>query len=180
MLNIQHFISRLHVSTEVLVISSFPSFLSPCLLACFPLFLHLFIFSYFSQKYLLWGISHHRISYSSVLKGLERIFYFRFSLFLEKGKGREKGRVRNTYVRENHQLFASLRTPPGKWTCNPSICPDRESNQWPSTVQGDSQPNEPHWAGPREYFIHSSSSLLRSPYARRKSHAVNGFPLPLG
>lgn len=43
-LNIQHFMSRFQVSTEVLVISFFPSFLAPFLLPCFLLFLYFFTF----------------------------------------------------------------------------------------------------------------------------------------
>lgn len=79
MLNIQHFISRLHISTEVLsafsFLLSYHPFslllsLSPCISFSF----------YFSEKQPLFLVSHHRIS-SSVLKGLERIFPTILSLY---------------------------------------------------------------------------------------------------
>ena len=31
-------------------------------------------------------------------------------------------------------------------TCNPGMCPNRESNQGPFTLQDDTQPTEPHWS----------------------------------
>lgn len=72
-LNIQHFMSRFHLSIEVLVISFFPSFLAPFLLPCFLLFLFFFTFFSVFPRNFCFLVSHHRMSYVSVLKELKRV-----------------------------------------------------------------------------------------------------------
>lgn len=67
--------SRFQVSTEVLVISFFLSFLAPFLLPCFLLSLYFFTFFSAFPRNFCFLVSLHRMSYASVLKELERVFY---------------------------------------------------------------------------------------------------------
>ena len=57
-------------------------------------------------------------------------------LFLERGEG-EKGR-------ETSVCVSSHVPPTGDLACNPGVCPDRESNQWPFGSQASTQSAEPH------------------------------------
>ena len=64
-------------------------------------------------------------------------FFLRFYLFiyLERGEGREKVRERNINV------WLPLTWPPtGDLACNPGMCPDWESNQWPFGLQPELNP----------------------------------------
>ena len=68
-----------------------------------------------------------------------RLLFLRFYLFLEgrEGKGRRKG--------EKHQcVVASCAPPTGDLVCNPGMCPDWESNQWPIGSQASTQSTGPH------------------------------------
>ena len=76
-----------------------------------------------------------------------RALFFSFKdfiyLFLEREEGREK-------EREKHQcVFASHAPPPhtGDLACNPGMCPDQKSNQWPFGLQAGTQSTEPHQPG---------------------------------
>ena len=62
------------------------------------------------------------------------IFYF-INLFLERGEGKEKKRVRNmnVWLPLTHPLLGSL-------SHNPGMCPDWESNQQPFGLQAGTQP----------------------------------------
>ena len=63
-------------------------------------------------------------------------------LFLERGKGREKGRERNISV------WLPLAVPPtGDLARNPGVCPDWESNRRPFGLQASTQSTEPHQPG---------------------------------
>ena len=75
---------------------------------------------------------------------LKRFFVF---LLLERGEGREKKRERHSTVGEIQQSVASRTPPTGDLACNPGMCPDWESNQWPFSFGDDAQPTEPHWSG---------------------------------
>ena len=51
---------------------------------------------------------------------------------------------RNIDVQEKHQSVASHMPPTRDLHPNPGMCPDRESNQWPFSLQAGSQSTEPH------------------------------------
>ena len=73
-------------------------------------------------------------------------------LFIFRARGvREKERERNIDVWEKHPLVASCTPPTGDLAQNPSMCPDRESNQLPFCSQADAQSTKPHQ--PRAYGI---------------------------
>ena len=60
----------------------------------------------------------------------------RFYLFIFRARGREGGREG-----EKHQCVVASHTPPtGDLAHNPGMCPDRESNRWPSGLQEDANP----------------------------------------
>ena len=61
-------------------------------------------------------------------------------LFLEREDGKEK-------EGEKHLLVASHTPPTGNLSCNPGMCPDQESNQWPFCSQTCTQFPEPHQPG---------------------------------
>ena len=75
-------------------------------------------------------------------------------LFLERGEGREKERERSNVSRLERYinwLPLLLGVPregggvgEGEQNHNPGICPDLESNWWPSTLHDYAQPTEPH------------------------------------
>ena len=65
-------------------------------------------------------------------------------LFLEKGEGREKERVGNIDVRENHRSVASHISPARDLAHNRSMCPDCKWNQRPFSLQDAIQSTEPH------------------------------------
>ena len=74
------------------------------------------------------------------------VFFKDFSyLFLETGKGREKERERNIYVREKHDRCMS---PAGDLAHNSGMCPDWELSQQPLSSQAGTQSTEPHQPGP--------------------------------
>ena len=75
-------------------------------------------------------------------------FFFKFIYFFrERGERREKERQRNINVREKHQLIAFPTCSNRDQICNPSMCPDQESNPWPFSLQDDTHPTESHWSG---------------------------------
>ena len=57
-----------------------------------------------------------------------------------------KERERNINVREKDRLLL-VHTRTEDQTCNPGMCPDKESNQRNFTQWNDSQPSEPHRSG---------------------------------
>ncbi|KAF6078121.1 hypothetical protein HJG60_009034 [Phyllostomus discolor] len=59
----------------------------------------------------------------------------------EPERGRERERKRNIDVRQN--IISCLSYIP----CNPTVCPDQESNQGPFTLRDNTQPSEPHPSG---------------------------------
>ena len=61
-------------------------------------------------------------------------------LFLERGEGRKRGR-------ETSMRGCLSHTPTGHLTCNPGMCPDWESNQWPFGSQASTQSTEPQQPG---------------------------------
>ena len=70
---------------------------------------------------------------------------------------REKERERNIDMREKHRLVASLMPPTRDLACNPSMCPDWESNQRPLTLLCGKTPNllSPTIQGGEVFFISS-------------------------
>ena len=61
-------------------------------------------------------------------------------LFLERRKRRKKERERNSD-------WLPLTPPHGDLDCNPGMCPDWESNQWPFGLQAGIQSTEPNEPG---------------------------------
>ena len=78
-------------------------------------------------------------------------FFKRFLKFIfrERGKEREREGEKNIDidVREKRQLATSHMPPTRDLSCNPSICPDWESNWWPFGLQVGTQHTEPHQPG---------------------------------
>ena len=68
-------------------------------------------------------------------------FFLHLFIFRERGmEGERKG--------EKHQyVVASHMTLTGDLACNPGMCPDWESNQWPFGLQASTQSTEPHQPG---------------------------------
>ena len=69
------------------------------------------------------------------------VFLKRF-LFTSRERGREGERER-----EIHPSVASCMPPTGDLASNPGMCPDWESNQWPSGSQASTSSTEPHQPG---------------------------------
>ena len=66
--------------------------------------------------------------------------------FRERGReGEEEGE--NIDVPEKHCSVASHTSPTRDLTHSPSMCPDRESNQQPFSLQAGAQHTEPHQPG---------------------------------
>ena len=62
------------------------------------------------------------------------------NLFLDRGGGDREG--------EKHQGVVACHVPPtGEPGCNPGMCPDWDSNQWPFGLQAGTQSTEPHQPG---------------------------------
>ena len=59
----------------------------------------------------------------------------------------EKGRRKRNIMCKRNRLVASLTPPSGDLACNPSMCPDWESNQQPFNPQAGTQSTEPHQPG---------------------------------
>ena len=79
--------------------------------------------------------------------------YFLFSLFLERGEGREE---------EKHQcVVASHVAPTGDFACNPGMCPDWESNGWPFGPQPVLNPLL-HQPGQKGHFFNPSKMSSRN------------------
>ena len=68
---------------------------------------------------------------------------FYLFIFLNRGEGREK----NIDVQEKHRLVASRTPPIGALAHNPGMCPDRELNRQPFSLQASAQSPEPHSQG---------------------------------
>ena len=60
-----------------------------------------------------------------------------FIYFRERGREQER-------VGGEHRSVASRMPPTGDLTCNPDMCPDQESNQWPFGLGAVAQSTEPH------------------------------------
>ena len=89
-----------------------------------------------------WGlIPWYSACFASCSKALQKLKKYILYLFLEGGEGRYKEKERNIDVWEKHQLVASYTCPSWGPACNPGMCPDQGSNQWPFTLQGDTQPS---------------------------------------
>ena len=73
----------------------------------------------------------------------------RFYLFIF----RERGRERNIAVLEKHQSVASLMPPTADLAHNPGMCPNRELNWRPFSLQASDQSTEPHQPGLGVYFL---------------------------
>ena len=71
-------------------------------------------------------------------KLFQKIFKDFIYLFLERGRERDR-------KREKHQcVVASYMPHNGDLACNPGMCPDWESNLWPSGSKASTQSTEPH------------------------------------
>ena len=68
-------------------------------------------------------------------------FFFKFYLFLEKGREGERGR-------ETSRCGCLSWTGVGNLACNPGMYPNWESNQRPFGSQAGTQSTEPHQPGP--------------------------------
>ena len=68
-------------------------------------------------------------------------------LFSERGEGRQKERERNINV------WLHLTCPPtGDLACKPGMCPERDSNQQPFSLQASTQSTEPHQPGQENQY----------------------------
>ena len=76
-------------------------------------------------------------------------FYFWF-----KREGKEKEREETSMWERNIDWLPSVHAPSGHQTCNPGMCPDWESNQWPFSLLDEAQPTEPHQLGYSHQFLH--------------------------
>ena len=87
-------------------------------------------------------ISNFQLSwFFSVLKML-------FNFFIERGRERERwGEI---------SISCLSFMPRRRWTCNPGMCPDWESNQRPFALQDNAQPTEPHQPGLLYFWNHTS------------------------
>ena len=72
-----------------------------------------------------------------VFNNLFVYFLHLFILFLERKEGRER----------NINVWLPLVSHTGDLACNPGMCPDQESNQWPFGSQASTQSTEPHQTG---------------------------------
>ena len=86
------------------------------------------------------------------MRNLHVSFYLFFNilftyLFLERGEGREKEKVRNIDMWEKHQLAASHTHLHGGLAHNPGVSPDQESSQRLFSLQDDVHPTEPQRSG---------------------------------
>ena len=76
--------------------------------------------------------------YSMSAKAGQVSFKHFIYLFLERGREGDRDR-------EKHQCVVAFPAPPtGDLARNPSMCRDRESNQWPFDSQAHGQSTEPH------------------------------------
>ena len=69
-----------------------------------------------------------------------------FIYFYREGKGRRK-RGRETLMWEKHIDWLPLTHRTRDQTCNPGMCPDKESNQWLFGLWDNAQPTEPLQSG---------------------------------
>ena len=92
---------------------------------------------------------------------LSLFFFFKgfIYLFLERGKRRRK---RGRETSRNLDQLPLISTSTRKWTRNPGLCPDWESNWWPVAFQDDAQPTEPHWSG-REFIFYKMNPTVLYP-----------------
>ena len=104
-------------------------------------------------------------------------------LFSGRGEGKEKEKEkekeRNNDVWEKHWLVVSCSLPTGDLALNPGMCPDRESNRQPFSLQGGTQSTEPYQPGLNILYIFylwifsvmlGSGSLLIPLQTRKWSH----------
>ena len=99
--------------------------------------------------------NHHRVHF--LTSGFLLLFFLRFYLFIFRERGRERKREG-----EKHQCVVASCTPPtGGLACNPGMCPDWESNQWPFRSQASTQSTEPHQPELRFIFLPTPLPLLQ-------------------
>ena len=77
------------------------------------------------------------------MRRLMRWVFLRFSLFIFRERGWEGERKGEKYVQEKHRSVASHTPPTGDLAGNPGMCPDQESNLWPSISQASAQSTDP-------------------------------------
>ena len=71
--------------------------------------------------------------------------FLRFYLFIFREREMEGERESELSLAEKQQCVVASHTPPtGDLTCNPDMCPDRESNRRPFSLQAGTQSTEPH------------------------------------
>ena len=78
-----------------------------------------------------------------------RGIFKRFHLFICRERGREGEREGKKHLMWKRNIYWLPLTCPN-WRPSlqpPGMCSDRESNQWPFSLQNDAQPTEPHQAG---------------------------------
>ena len=68
--------------------------------------------------------------------------------------------------REKHQRMVASCTPPtGDLACKPGMCPERDSNQQPFSLQASTQSTEPHQPGQENQY--SLKSNIHIPYFQK-------------
>ena len=88
----------------------------------------------------------YTIEYYSAIKRLNPaiyLFFKRFYLFIFRERGWEGEREGE----KCQCVVTSCLSPTGDLACNPGMCPDWESNQWPFGLQAGAQSTEPHQPG---------------------------------
>lgn len=90
-----------------------------------------------------------------ILGQLRNAWFFLRLYFYREGKG---GRKRSMWEKKTGRLFLVCTTTADQ-TCNPGICPDRESNQWPFALW-DNAKTEPHWSGWDAWFFKNCAAFV--------------------
>ena len=86
------------------------------------------------------------LTFTGKTKALNAFIFQRFYLFIFRGgKGWRKGSTDDVW--EKHRSVVFCTPPTGDLAHNPGMCPDQESNQWPFSLQADTQSTEPHQPG---------------------------------
>ena len=101
--------------------------------------------------------------------------YIYIYILYEGNGGRKRGRKTLTWERKINLLSLACTLTRG-WTCNPSVCYVRESNQWPSALQDDAEPTESYQSGLNSFFTKcfvGSSLRDYSPLHGRDHHLLN-------
>ena len=128
-------------------------------------------------------MSHLLINSIMVFSPIYQLKFFK-DLFIFRERYREGERKRDLNVQEIHRSVASCTPPSGDLACNPGMCPDWESNQWPYGSQADTQFTEQHQPGQSTKFSWPENVLFNFMFLKKKLlcffyyHLISLYPLP--